>query len=214
VGQALLPCPTTRLWFNPFPTFMDQVIASAAGFLRRAFVASPWAFLAWPAAAMVVGTLLRGLLGKQSQGLAVVPRTAGGLVGIATAPFIHASLSHLLANLPPFLVLGALVVLRKGGPRFFETAAVVALGSGLLVWVLARRGAHMGASGVIFGLFGYLLALAYFARATFDLVVAGVVLVFYGGMLVGLRPVRRQVSWEAHLFGLLVGIAKVWWLGR
>jgi membrane associated rhomboid family serine protease len=110
-------------------------------------------------------------------------------------------------------VLGALV-LRQGSRSFVETAAIVALGSGALVWLLARRGAHMGASGVVFGLFGYLLGLAYFTRTTADILVAAIVLLVYGGMLAGIKPARRQTSWEAHLFGLLVGVAKVWWLGR
>jgi membrane associated rhomboid family serine protease len=162
---------------------------------------------------MVVGTLVRRVLGKSGQRLAIVPRTTGGLVGIAAGPFLHANLAHLVANLPPFVVLGALV-LRKGSARFLETAGLVAVGSGLLVWLFARKGAHLGASGVVFGLFGYLLALAYFTRTTSDIAVAAVVLLAYGGMLAGLKPARRETSWEGHVFGLLVGMAKVWWLRR
>lgn len=183
-------------------------------YLHRVFAEKPWALLAWPTVLMVAGTLLRYGLAKSSQRLAIVPRTKGGLLGIVTAPFLHANFSHLLANLPPFVVLGAAVVLGKGGRRFAETATAVALGSGILVWLLARRGAHMGASGVVFGLFGHLVALGYFTRTTSDLLVAGIVLVVYGGILVGLKPARQQTSWEAHVFGLLVGVAKVWWLRR
>jgi membrane associated rhomboid family serine protease len=192
---------------------MDISLARVWPFLHHVFAEKPWVYLAWPATAMVAGTLVRWLLGSKSQHLAVVPRTGGGLVGIATAPFLHAGLAHLLANLPPFVVLGALA-LRKGSQRFVETFVIVVLGSGLLVWLFARRGAHMGASGVVFGLFGYLMASAYFTRTTSDIVVAVIVLLVYGGMLAGLKPVRRQTSWEGHLFGLLVGMAKVWWLRR
>lgn len=188
---------------------MDDV----SGLLHRIFATRPWALLAWPAVAMVVGTLARYLLGSRSQRLAILPRTRGGLVGIATAPFLHANFAHLFANLPPFVVLGFLV-LRKGSDRFVETAAIIAGGCGLLVWALARRAAHLGASGVVFGFFGYLVALAYVTRATADLVVGGIVLLVYGGILVGLKPARSQTSWEAHLFGLMVGVAKVWWLRR
>jgi len=193
---------------------MDHAFELVVPYLHRLFAEKPWALLAWPAVAMVVGTLARWILGKNSQRLAIVPRTTGGLVGIATGPFVHANFAHLIANLPPFLVLGALV-LRLGSRRFVETAAIVALGSGVLVWLLGRRGAHMGASGVVFGFFGYLIGLAYFTRATWDLIVAGAVLVvYYGGILAGLKPARRETSWEGHLFGLLVGLAKVWWLRR
>jgi membrane associated rhomboid family serine protease len=72
----------------------------------------------------------------------------------------------------------------------------------------------MGASGVVFGFFGYLIGLAYFTRATSDLLVAAGVIVVYGGLLAGLKPVRKETSWEGHLFGLIVGLAKVWWLRR
>jgi membrane associated rhomboid family serine protease len=192
---------------------MEHALQTVWPHLHRAFAEKPWALLAWPAVAMIVGTLVRALLGKHGQRLAIVPRSTGGLLGIATAPFLHANAAHLLANLPPFLVLGALV-LRLGNRGFVETFAIVAVGSGLLVWLLARRGAHLGASGVVFGFFGYLLALAYFRRSGTDLLVAGLVLLLYGGILAGLKPARRETSWEAHLFGLFVGLAKVWWLRR
>ena len=192
---------------------MNHVFDFVLPLLHRGFAEKPWALLAWPAVAMVVGTLARWMLGKHGQRLAIVPRTKGGLLGIVTGPFLHANLAHLVANLPPFLVLGALV-LRLGSHRFAETSAIVGLGSGCLVWLLARKGAHMGASGVVFGFFGYLIGLAYFTRAVSDVLVAAVVLVFYGGMLAGLKPARRETSWEGHLFGLLVGLAKVWWLRR
>ena len=181
--------------------------------LRRLFTEKPWALLAWPVLAMLVALPARWLLGHVSQRLAIVPRTAGGLVGVATAPFLHASLAHLVANLPPFVVLGALV-LRKGSHRFVETGAIVALGAGLMVWLLGRRGAHQGASGVVFGFFGYLLGLGIFLRTTDDLVIAVLVLLAYGGLLAGLKPARTQTSWEAHLFGFAVGLAKAWWLRR
>jgi membrane associated rhomboid family serine protease len=192
---------------------MDHAFEVVLSFLHRLFAEKPWALLAWPAVAMVAGTLARWLLGQDGQRLAIVPRTKGGLLGIATAPFVHANVAHLIANLPPFLVLGALV-LRLGSDRFIETVAVVAMGGGALVWLLARRGAHMGASGVVFGFLGYLIGLAYFTRARSDLLVAAAVLVVYGGMLAGLKPARRETSWEGHFFGLLVGLAKVWWLRR
>ena len=192
---------------------MDHVPDFTLSLVHRIFAQRPWALLAWPAVAMVLGTILRWLLGQSSQRLAVVPRTKGGLMGIVTGPFLHANVAHLIANLPPFIVLGMLV-LRLGSHRFVETCAIVAVGSGVLLWLFGRRGAHMGASGVVFGFFGYLIGLAYFTRAMTDVLVAAAVLLVYGGMLAGLKPARRETSWEGHFFGLAVGLAKVWWLRR
>ncbi len=176
---------------------------------RRLFLQAPCIYIAWPVVAMLLGTLVRALVGKRIEALAIVPRRAGGLLGLVTAPFVHANLSHLAANLPPFIVLGALV-LRRGGHSFVVTAVTVALISGGLLWLLGRKAAHVGGSGVIFGLFGYLIGIAYVTRGAWDLLIAVAVLVLYGGMLAGLKPARNGTSWEGHLFGLLAGLAKVW----
>jgi membrane associated rhomboid family serine protease len=192
---------------------MNHASHVALAFVHRVFAERPWALLAWPAVAMIVGTLARWVLPASSQRLAIVPRTSGGLLGIVTAPFLHANVAHLAANLPPFVVLGALV-LHRGSHRFVETAVIVVVGGGVLTWLFARRGAHLGASGVVFGFFGYLIGLAAFTATTANLVVAGLVLLVYGGILAGLRPARGETSWEAHVFGLLVGLAKAWWLRR
>jgi Rhomboid family. len=184
-------------------------LETVLGFCRRLFMAKPWAFLAWPATTMVAGTLLHLLLGQRASRLAIVPRTLGGLVGIAAAPFVHSNASHLAANLPPFVVLGALV-LRHSQRLFPATALSIALGSGVLLWLLGRSAAHMGMSGVVFGFFGYLVARAYFTRNVTDVLIAGGVLVFYGSMLAGIKPARNGTSWESHIFGLVAGIATAW----
>jgi membrane associated rhomboid family serine protease len=176
---------------------------------RRLFLQAPFAYIAWPVVAMLVGTLVRALAGKRIEALAIVPRTARGLLGLLTAPFVHANLSHLLANLPPFIVLGILV-LRRGGHAFLVTAVTVALLSGALLWLLGRKAAHVGMSGVIFGFFGYLIGIAYVTRGAWDLLIAVAVLLVYGGMLAGLKPARNGTSWEGHLFGLIAGLGKVW----
>ncbi|MDE3085052.1 MAG: rhomboid family intramembrane serine protease [Verrucomicrobiota bacterium] len=182
-------------------------------FLVRLFTQPPYIFLSWPAVAMIVGTLVALASKSAASALAVVPRTAGGLVGLVTAPFVHANLAHLAANLPPFLVLGSLV-LRRSESQFLEAALMIALAQGVLLWLLGRKASHVGMSGVIFGFFGYLLAAAWYTRATPDLLVAGGVLLFYGGMLAGIKPARDGTSWEGHLFGLIASLGTAWWLYR
>jgi membrane associated rhomboid family serine protease len=188
---------------------MNQILP----FFHRLYFEAPWCYIAWPAAAMVVGTIIPLFSSAAASRLGVVPRKLSGLVGIVTAPFVHANVAHLAANLAPFIVLGALV-LRRDQPHFIPVAATVALGEGVLLWFFGRNAAHVGMSGVIFGFLGYLLAVAWYTRTTPDLLVAGGVMLFYGGMLAGIKPVRDGTSWEGHLFGLLVGLARAWFDSR
>ena len=186
---------------------------AATDFLIRCFTQAPWGYLAWPAVAMLAGTLIGSFSKRDAEQLAIVPRTGAGLVGLVTSPFVHAGFAHLAANLPPFLVLGALV-LRRGEARFPLVALSISLGEGALLWLFGRRAAHVGMSGVIFGFFGWLIAVAWFTRTTPDLLVAGGVLLIYGGMLAGLAPARNGTSWEGHLFGLIAGLGTAWFQYR
>ena len=188
---------------------MDAVI----DFIARLFTVSPWVYLSWPAVAMIVGTVIGWLSPKDAQQLAIVPREGPGLVGLISGPFIHANFAHLAANLPPFLVLGGLM-LRRGEGQFLKVAVAITLAQGVLLWIFGRKAAHVGMSGVIFGFFGWLLAVAWFTRATPDLMVAAGVLIVYAGMLAGLAPARKNVSWEGHLLGLLAGLGTAWFQFR
>lgn len=178
-------------------------------YLARVIVRERLDYVLWPALAMLVGTMIGTLFPKGAARLALVPRKLQGAVGLVTAPFIHANFAHFAANLPPFLVLGVLV-LRHNETEFLEIALTVALGQGILLWLFGRNAAHVGMSGVIFGFLGYLLALGWYSRTTPDLLVAGAVLLFYGGMLWGVTPTRDGTSWEGHLFGLMAGLATAW----
>lgn len=184
---------------------MDDVLR----FLAQLFTDMPYVCLSWPAVAMVLGLLVTLCSKKAATDLAVNPRTAQGLIGIITAPFVHANFAHLLANLPPFLVLGTLL-LRRGTGEFIEVSLTVAVAQGVILWLFGRKAAHVGMSGVIFGLLGYLVAVGWYTRTTPDLLAAGGVLLFYGGMLAGVAPARDGTSWEGHLFGLIAGLAVAW----
>lgn len=133
------------------------------------------------------------------------PRSLVGLIGIPLSPFLHFGLYHLIANTLPFAVLGALVFMH-GRKRFIQVSVFVVVVSGLGVWLLARSAVHAGASGLIFGYFGYLLAAGWYARSLQTILIALFALFIYGGMVFGMMPVRSYISWESHLFGFLAGI--------
>jgi membrane associated rhomboid family serine protease len=134
----------------------------------------------------------------------IYPGKVSGLRGIAFAPFLHGGLMHLLSNTLPMLFLGALVSLR-GQTTFWTTTVFVAVVGGLGVWLLGRPAFHIGASGLVFGYFGYLVALGWFERKLGSIAVAVLTLVLYSGLVWGVLPLRAFVSWEGHLFGMLAG---------
>ena len=158
------------------------------------------------AAALVWAVSLCGLFVDERlvYALALVPRRVDGLSGILGAPLVHGSLAHLLANTVPLLVLGGMVIIRGVAYYLATTLAIVVLG-GLGLWALGRDAAHIGASGLIFGYFGFLVGRGYYERRLRSIAVSVLVAVMYGGMLAGVVPRDDRVSWEAHLFGLLAG---------
>jgi len=135
------------------------------------------------------------------------PRMLDGLDGVLWSPFLHFGFGHLIANTIPFVILSALVIV--GGARRWLTASAIIIGlGGLAVWALApgANELHNGASGWVFGLFGFLLGSAVFERKPLSIGIALIALVLYGGtLLIGFVP-RPGLSWEGHLFGFIAGV--------
>ncbi len=136
----------------------------------------------------------------------VRPHVLVGLRGIVFAPFLHAGFGHLIGNTVPFAVLGILVGLG-GLRRLLGVSAIVAIVSGLGVWVFGSSNeVHIGSSGVVFGYLAYLLARGFFARNVGQVLIGAVVGLLYGGLLWGVLPTTRGVSWQGHLFGVVGGV--------
>ena len=135
----------------------------------------------------------------------ILPRTLPGLVGIPLSPFLHGSFAHLLLNTVPLVTLGGLVAFQ--GTRLFVTVSLwIILLSGTALWLLGRSAYHVGASSVIFGYFGYLVARAWYERSITAVLIALLVVGLYGGLVWGVLPTWAYISWEGHLFGLLAGV--------
>lgn len=141
----------------------------------------------------------------------IQPRNLSGLDGILLAPLIHDDFAHLISNTIPLAVLSALVLLR-GVPRWLQVTAMVVVVGGAATWLLARSANHIGASGVVFGYLGFLLAAGFFERSMRAIAIGAVTGLAYGGLLWGVLPSRPGISWESHLFGLLAGALAAWWL--
>jgi membrane associated rhomboid family serine protease len=147
-------------------------------------------------------------------GYGIAPRQVSGLDGIIWAPFLHVSFGHLIANTVPFVIMGGLIALANVR-RFLAVFAVTAVVSGLGTWLTGGAGTvHLGASGVVFGFLGYLLARGLFDRKLSSIALGIAVGLGYGGLLFGVLPSDPSVSWQAHLFGFIGGVIAASQLAR
>jgi membrane associated rhomboid family serine protease len=137
--------------------------------------------------------------------LGILPRNPIGLRGILFAPFLHGSFAHLSANTVPFIILGWLIM-TQSITNFAIVSVICMLVGGLGTWLFGATALHIGASGVIFGYLGFLLARYYFDRRLSSGIIALFVGCTYGSVLWGMLPSLPGISWEGHLFGFLGGI--------
>lgn len=144
------------------------------------------------------------ILNDSLQGGGIHPRRSDGIDGILWAPLLHGDWDHLISNSIPFIVLGALVAL-SGIRKWLGATLVITLLGGALTWIFARGGNHVGASGLIFGYLGYLVAAAVFERKIRSIIPALIAIALYGGIWVGLKP-TQGISWEGHVFGAIAGV--------
>ena len=147
---------------------------------------------------VVTGFFLIRLLG-------IVPREIEGLDGVIFAPLLHADAGHLFSNTLPLLVLGFLAFL-EGAKRFAIAVGMSWLASGLGVWIFGG-GVTIGASGLVFGLFAYLLVRGFYNRDWKQILLAVLLFLMYGSLLWGVLPqFGTNISWQAHLFGAVGGV--------
>lgn len=151
--------------------------------------------------------------GRALDRLGIYPRQMSGVWGILFAPFLHASIAHVAANTIPFVVLGWLVMLRDVRDFFFVTFMAMVIG-GLGTWVFGANGIHIGASGVVFGYLGYLMLRGFFERSVPAIGFSLLVFFLYGGLLWGVLPLQRGISWEGHLFGYIGGVVAAYILAK
>lgn len=144
----------------------------------------------------------------------LVARSPSALPYILTSPFLHVSMQHIESNTPPLALLTFLAAL-DGIRKFLFTAAVIIVVGGLGTWLISPANTDVvGASGLIFGLLGYVGVRGLFARAPWQAVwqiaVGIAVFVYYQWTIVLLYPSSTvnamHISWQGHLCGLLAGI--------
>ncbi len=149
------------------------------------------------------------MFGHKLSMLGIFPRTLKGLVGIPLSPFLHSGIIHLLMNTVPVIILGCLIILH-GKRIFMEVTLFIIVVGGAGVWIIGRSSYHVGASGLIFGYFGYLISIGIFTKRISSLVVSLITVSIYGGLFWGMLPTLSRISWEGHLCGFAAGILAAW----
>ena len=135
----------------------------------------------------------------------IYPRTWTGLRGIFLSPFIHGDIKHLYQNSVPLFVLflSLLYFYRSIAYRVFLYGTLL---TGLMTWVIARKSFHIGASGIIYFLFSFIL-FSGIIRKNYRLVALSLTIIFlYGSMVWYVLPVKAGISWEGHLSGFVIGL--------
>ncbi|HZM44802.1 MAG TPA: rhomboid family intramembrane serine protease [Burkholderiales bacterium] len=139
----------------------------------------------------------------------ILPRAEEGLRGVVLAPLLHGSVKHLLANTAGILIFGGLAMLRSRS-HFWMVTIVGAIASGIGTWLFGRPAIHVGASGIVFAYFGYLLFTGFFERRIGSLLLSIAVFFVWGPTIYGILPLERDISWEGHLFGFIGGMLAAW----
>lgn len=149
--------------------------------------------------------LLSLILNEDFTKLGLLPRKPTGLLGIITAPLVHGDYSHLISNTIPLIILGWIIF------YFYPKVAYILFifiyfVSGLLVWIFARQVYHIGASGMVYGFVSFLFFSGVFRRDNKSIALALVITFLYGGLVWGMIPGWKGISWESHLSGAIVGL--------
>ncbi|GAA2416928.1 rhomboid family intramembrane serine protease [Streptomyces glaucosporus] len=167
-----------------------------------------WVALLWLLEAVDVAT------GHSLDAYGVSPRDTDELADVVPASFLHFGWDHVAANSVPLLVLGFLAAVRGIG-RFLAVSLTIIVVSGVGVWLTApEHSITAGASGLVFGLFGYLLVRGFVDRDALDITVGVTVVLVYGSILWGVLPTSSGISWQGHLFGLVGGVLSAFWFRR
>lgn len=137
--------------------------------------------------------------------LGIIPREPASLLGIIFSPFLHGSVAHLVMNSVMLFILSAMILMASR-EVYFEASICIILISGLLIWLFARRGLHIGASALVMGYFSFVLVNGISHPSIITIAIAVICIYYFGGMFINLFPKEKHVSWEGHVFGFVAGI--------
>ena len=135
------------------------------------------------------------------------PLEPSSLPHIFTSPILHVNFEHLMSNTVPGAIF-AFLIGYSGHRVFWEVTAFVVMIGGLGTWLFGGPGTnHVGASMLVYGWLAYLLVRGIFNRSASQIALGVLLGLMYSGLVWGVLPLDADISWQAHLFGAIGGIA-------
>lgn len=144
-------------------------------------------------------------LNKDFSSFGLYPLKIKGIIGIITSPLIHGNIEHLIANSIPLLVLGTFLFYFYSKVSY-KVFFLIYIMTGIWVWFGGRPSYHIGASGIVYGLAGFIFTSGVILKNIRLLAISLLVVFLYGSMFWGIFPLDPKISWESHLLGLIAGI--------
>lgn len=182
------------------PTEDDGSLASPLG--RAAALNVGFLVILW------IVELINAATGRDlTQAGGIVARDVGSLVNILTSPFVHGNVDHLMGNALPLFSLG-LIAAIPSPKRFLLMTLVVIVVEGIGTWLTSPANTvTIGASGVVFGYFSYLLLRGLVDRRPADILISIGIAIAYGSSMWGAVGFGVSgVSWQGHVAGLVGGV--------
>lgn len=119
---------------------------------------------------------------------------------LLTVSLVHGSFWHIGLNMLALWMIGRSLEPLLGRWRFLTLYVLSTLGGSVAVSLLSFTTPVVGASGAIFGLFGALIVIGRHIGAN----IAGIAIILAVNLAIGFIP-GFNVSWQAHVGGLVVG---------
>lgn len=117
-----------------------------------------------------------------------------------TVSLVHSGIWHVGLNMLALFMIGRSLEPLLGRARYLTLYLISTLGGSVAVALLAPMTPVVGASGAIFGLFGALFVIGRKLGAN----MAGIAVVLAINLVIGFLP-GFNISWQAHLGGLIAG---------
>lgn len=174
-----------------------------------------WVYIAVLVPMWLVFMVNNAMLGHVAQSGGVFPRTVSmlGIFGIFTSWMLHADWQHIIGNTQILLSLLFFVALIEKNPLTVIISLITV--SGVFTWFLgAPNTMHIGASGLVFALLGYLFASIVFAKRWLYIIALFAMSADYLYCIKsGLIP-QESISFAAHFGGLIGGVFVAYVIGK